>query len=326
VADGDRPHTILLGALAEQVRLVRSSVAQHTGVERAVCDVRQALGRLRSITSTPQLVAKAPTELGRLGYTRVLVSRIQDGSWVARSAYAERAPELAAELVAAGRARPRLLNASLLETEMVRRRRPMFVDDAQGSPNTHRELVAITNTQAYVAAPVISHGNVVGLLHANKDAHAGRVSDLDQEVLGWFAEGFGLALERVVSLQRLRSLRARLTAQLSTVTDLIDEFADGESLGLTDPCSSELPHSPHALPAHRPGDQDWALTARELEVLRAVASGKSNAQIAAGLFVAETTVKYHVKNVLRKMRATNRADAVARYYQGRLTTPHGHPG
>jgi DNA-binding CsgD family transcriptional regulator len=187
----------------------------------------------------------------------------------------------------------------------------------QGSPNTHRELVAITKTQAYVAAPLVNHGNVVGLLHADKNADAGRVSDLDQEVLGWFAEGFGLALERVVSLQRLRSQRARLSAQLGTVSDLIDEFADRESIDLADQRDIELPDRPHTLSTPRPGEQDWALTARELEVLSALASGKSNAQIAAGLFVSETTVKYHVQNVLREMRATNRADAVARYYRRR---------
>ena len=315
LAEGDRQRGVLLGALIEQVRFVRSSTAQHSGVERTAGDVRQALGRLRSITSTQSLIAMAPTELGRLGYTRVLVSRIQNGNWVARSAYAQHAPELATQLVAAGQARPRLLNASLLETEMVRRRRPMFVGDAQGSPNTHRELVAITMTQAYVAAPLISYGNVVGLLHADKNADAGQVSDLDREILGWFAEGFGLALERLSSLQRLRSLRTRLSEQLRTVTDMIDEFADVESLSLAGPDDTEPPHSNHALHTNRPTAEVWALTTRELEVLHALTQGKTNTQIAAGLVVSETTVKYHVKNILRKMRATNRADAVARYYQ-----------
>jgi DNA-binding CsgD family transcriptional regulator/GAF domain-containing protein len=316
-ADGDGPRVVLLSALAEQVRFVQASLAQHNAIDTAMCEVRQALSRLRSITSTPDLVAEAPTELGRLGYTRVLVSRIQDGNWVTRSAYAQHSPELATKLVAAGRARPRLLNASLLETEMIRRRRTMFVGDAQSAPNTHQELVALTMTQAYVAAPLVSYGNAVGLLHADKNADAGRVSHLDQEVLGWFAEGFGLALEHTVSLHRLRSLRARLTAQLSTVTDLIDEFADAESLDLTDPDNTETPPHAHVLLLHPAGPRDWALTARECEVLRALAAGKTNAQIAAGLFVSEATVKYHVKNVLRKMRATNRADAVARYYQTR---------
>ena len=62
---------------------------------------------------------------------------------------------------------------------------------------------------------------------------------------------------------------------------------------------------------------DELLTPRELEVLRLMARGNTNLAIAQSLVVAEGTVKYHVKNVLRKMHAANRADAVARYYQAR---------
>jgi len=329
-ADGDAKHTLLLAALSEQVRSVRTTLAEQIGADRAVSDVRRALGRLRTITSVPELVARAPGELGRLGYTRVLLSRVAGGDWVTRSAYADRAPELATELVAAGQARPRRLNASLLETEMVRRRRPMLVTDPQDSPYTHRELVAITMTQAYVAAPLIGNGDVVGLLHADKDADAGRVSELDQEVLGSFAEGFGLALERAVSLRRLTELRSRLATQLSTVTDLIDEFAGAESLVIADHGVDPMSPDPMGRAAVSldpvsagpprtmgPAARSWGLTRRELDVLEELAAGKSNSQIAAGLFVSETTVKYHVKNVLRKMHAANRADAVARYYQAR---------
>jgi DNA-binding NarL/FixJ family response regulator len=50
-------------------------------------------------------------------------------------------------------------------------------------------------------------------------------------------------------------------------------------------------------------------------VLRNLASGKTNAQIATGLFVSEGTVKSHVKHILRKLGATNRTEAVARYHR-----------
>jgi DNA-binding NarL/FixJ family response regulator len=56
-----------------------------------------------------------------------------------------------------------------------------------------------------------------------------------------------------------------------------------------------------------------SLTARELDVLRLLARGNTNQAIATALVVREGTVKYHVKNILRKLGATNRADAVARF-------------
>ena len=55
------------------------------------------------------------------------------------------------------------------------------------------------------------------------------------------------------------------------------------------------------------------LTPRELEVLRLMARGNTNLAIAQSLVVAEGTVKYHVKNVLRKLRARSRSEAVSRY-------------
>ncbi|MGH2867164.1 MAG: response regulator transcription factor [Solirubrobacteraceae bacterium] len=44
-----------------------------------------------------------------------------------------------------------------------------------------------------------------------------------------------------------------------------------------------------------------------------LAQGKTNVAIASVLLVREGTVKYHVKNILRKLGATSRADAVARF-------------
>jgi DNA-binding NarL/FixJ family response regulator len=63
---------------------------------------------------------------------------------------------------------------------------------------------------------------------------------------------------------------------------------------------------------------DAQLTAREIDVLRLMADGKTNGDIARALFVAEGTVKFHVKNILRKMQASNRADASSRYLRHTL--------
>jgi DNA-binding NarL/FixJ family response regulator len=55
---------------------------------------------------------------------------------------------------------------------------------------------------------------------------------------------------------------------------------------------------------------DERLTPRELDVLQQIAEGNRNSDIAAKLFVAEGTVKVHVKNIMQKLGATDRTQAV----------------
>ncbi|MET7338587.1 response regulator transcription factor [Nonomuraea sp. NPDC005650] len=53
------------------------------------------------------------------------------------------------------------------------------------------------------------------------------------------------------------------------------------------------------------------LTVREVEVLRLVAGGLSNAEIGSALFIAETTVKTHINNAFAKIGVRNRTEAAA---------------
>jgi DNA-binding CsgD family transcriptional regulator len=64
-------------------------------------------------------------------------------------------------------------------------------------------------------------------------------------------------------------------------------------------------------PARTTVDGDEALSVRELEVLRLVATGKSNPDIAEALFISRRTAAAHVSNILRKLGATSRVEAVS---------------
>jgi DNA-binding NarL/FixJ family response regulator len=61
----------------------------------------------------------------------------------------------------------------------------------------------------------------------------------------------------------------------------------------------------------RVSDPSASLTERELQVLRGMSQGKSNAEIGRSLFLSEDTVKTHARRLFRKLGAADRAQAVA---------------
>jgi DNA-binding NarL/FixJ family response regulator len=66
-----------------------------------------------------------------------------------------------------------------------------------------------------------------------------------------------------------------------------------------------------------------ALTTRELEVLKLVAKGMSNREVAEGLFISENTVKNHVRNILEKLHLHSRMEAVIYAVRERLLDIRG---
>ncbi len=74
-------------------------------------------------------------------------------------------------------------------------------------------------------------------------------------------------------------------------------------------------------PRPRRADPAAALSGRELEVLRLVADGRANAEIARQLFISEKTVKSHVSNVLAKLHLADRTQAAAYAWKTGIVKP-----
>jgi DNA-binding CsgD family transcriptional regulator len=309
-ASRDRISALVLETIAAQTK-IKDALIQQRG-EVAV-GVREALSTLRNATTTAALAERAPIEAGRIGFRRALFSRIEAGMWMTRKAFAVDDADFATELIAIGTANPRRLNGPLVESEMVRRCAPVVVANAQSNPRVHLQLVRFADTKSYVAAPVLAWGVPVAMLHADHDID-GAVDDFDRLMLGVYAEGLGLALERTQLMERMQAVRRATADYHAGVSAIADDFTADilDGVGIRSDAIGEHGNLPPGLLAEEHGER---LTPREWDVLRNLASGKTNAQIATGLFVTEGTVKSHVKHILRKLGATNRTEAVARFHR-----------
>jgi DNA-binding NarL/FixJ family response regulator len=108
-------------------------------------------------------------------------------------------------------------------------------------------------------------------------------------------------------------------AQVEQILGAIRSAAAGES-HLSPRIAANILERVRADPGRRalPGEARAELTERESEVLRLMAGGKENAQIAEELFISAQTVKNHVSNILAKLEVENRVQAAVQAVQRRL--------
>ena len=115
-------------------------------------------------------------------------------------------------------------------------------------------------------------------------------------------------------------------ASAERLIDAVETLAAGDALldpAVTRDLVARFVASP-ARSAAAPQDPRLAdLTSRERHVLHLIAEGYTNAEIAGLLILAESTVKTHVKRILAKIDARDRAQAVVVAYRGGLMYPDG---
>ncbi len=90
----------------------------------------------------------------------------------------------------------------------------------------------------------------------------------------------------------------------AALATLVRETVNGNVVHVYKPSARPPANGPHRIAA-----DDASLTTRELEVLRLVAGGSTNGEIARKLWVTEQTVKFHLSNVYRKLDVGNRTEA-----------------
>ena len=109
--------------------------------------------------------------------------------------------------------------------------------------------------------------------------------------------------------------------QPAQLVDAVRVVAAGEALLAPTVTRRLLDRFARTLADERPPPSLEELTAREVEILRLVAGGLSNAEIAEQLVVTEATVKTHVSSVLRKLHLRDRVQAVVLAYDAGLVQP-----
>ncbi|MGW5375800.1 LuxR C-terminal-related transcriptional regulator [Nocardia sp. NPDC003999] len=292
-ADAGAPSPTRLAALLGVLDRIRAAESMQAQIRlanrtRRLSRVHAALAEVSGETTVDSLLTRVPEAACGLGFDRALVSTV-DGAWRLHTMFVVRDPRWAADIVAVGRENPPILDNGLVENDTVVDARAVLVHEVQDNPRVNRPLAAITKSSSYGIAPLVVDGAVVGLVHGDCYHQQRALDEVDQLLLSAFAQGLSQQLAKVSVLEGVSAMRAQL-----------------DGLGRW---SAPRPAVTASIAASR--YDDAILTRREVQIVRLLAAGDSNARIARKLTISEGTVKTHITRVLRKLGAANRAEAVS---------------
>lgn len=274
--------------------------SQVTGLRSLLSDLSQASATERPYVTTERLCTG-------LGFQKAVYSPASRNGWSPTTIAFH--PDIADRFDPLKSAIEHLslpVGAAPREEELMRTGRSIVVEPADVYSNTYRPLVELSHPRGYLAVAVVAAGQVTAILHADHDDTEVHGSDLT--ALRNAAKICGLAHERAVLRTRISARRDRATDTLRAYTDALSEI-EKSHLSLTDAFSSVAGPSDPA--PTRGTDCCDALSRREHEVFESVARGTGNADVARGLFLAEGTVKSHVRRIYRKLGISTRAEAAA---------------
>ena len=309
-----------LAELAVELQRLHGQVREAV-LDRAVAALG-AIGRdtaradgAESVDDRLQRAVRDLVEVG--GFDRALLLRFHENRMEAVATDFRMEDAWARDCLAHSMLHPAPLGPGLLEWQVARSGRPALALDPMDDPHAWAPMVHKFQTSSYASIPVLVGGEAVAIMQADMYFSGRDVDALDRDIAAAFINGLGRDLERGLLLERLRAQRNAVRNLMRTTEETVAEFLGAElwrpraaeaagrdePAATAEPTGSSTPRGEAALAK---------LTRREREVLALMATGATNAGIATRLVVSEHTVKSHVEHILGKLRAANRAEAVAR--------------
>jgi DNA-binding CsgD family transcriptional regulator/tetratricopeptide (TPR) repeat protein len=282
---------------AESVRARAHGVLNQHAAARALC-LEGELHRLRGDFANAEEVFRAASRQGAEPQPGLALLRLAQGNVEAA---------LAAIRRVVGATTPPLERATLLPAYVEIALAAGEVDEAERASDELAETARVQGSDALGAISAHASG-AVALVRGDA---AAALTTLRRALGAWQELGapYEAARARVLVALACAALGDddAVTLELEAARAVFEELGARPDLARVD----SLLTPPAAKDTH-------GLTGRELQVLRLVASGKTNGEIASELFLSERTVDRHVSNVYGKLRVSSRAAATAYAYEHEL--------
>jgi DNA-binding NarL/FixJ family response regulator len=186
--------------------------------------------------------------------------------------------------------------------------------NVDGVAATRRLATELPDVKVVVLTTFADDASIMGALEAGALGFLTKDAGREQIALAVRSAAAGQAvLDPLVQASLLRAASPAGTGQGAGAGT--GAASGGVLFEAAPPSAPSAPTAPPEAPL--PDD----LTPREADVLRGIAAGQSNAEIAEALFISEATVKSHINHLFAKIHARNRAEAVRYAYDHGLVTP-----
>ncbi|WP_026910561.1 helix-turn-helix transcriptional regulator [Patulibacter minatonensis] len=269
-------------------------------------ELRALRRRLHSVRTVPELFALAVQEAASsCGFDRAAVLCVERGLLSVDPAVLRLVDATARDLMGPATDRQIRLGPESAEAELIRAAEAdRAVRQSKGS-----DLRRLLLLDEFVVMPILPESRVVALLVV--DRAEGEVGEDERATIALFTHVLTSALEHIVLRTRLSDLSRELQHLTASANALMHEATGAPITALSTPGRVALFVDVGHGDASRSATD--FLTDREREIAILMSAGRSNPEIGQELFMSTDTVKDHVGRLVRKLGASNRVEAVARF-------------